>query len=175
MPASSDGRQRQKLRRAGSAADRLRKQASGILLRAIEEASHAGFSQREIAAAVGRSQPEVSRLLRASRSQGRGKNAFVPASPRGRVLAERRDEVIRAADARNISNVRVFGSVATGHDTVESDIDLLVDVGEGVGLFSLGALEVELSELLQSSVDVVPAGGLKPRIKEQVLETAVPL
>lgn len=91
------------------------------------------------------------------------------------VLAEHREEVIRAAEARDVSNVRVFGSVVSGRDTAESDIDLLVDVGEAVELFSLGALEVELSELLQSPVDVVPARGLKPRIKDQVLETAVPL
>ena len=175
VPASPEVRQRQKLRSAGRTAGRLRKRASSILIEAIEEAARAGLSQREIAAAVGRSQPEVSRLLRASHRQDRGKSSFTPASPRGRVLAAHRDEVLRAAAARNLSNVRVFGSVASGRDTPESDIDLLVDVGEGVGLFSLGALEVELSDLLSASVDVVPSGGLKPRVREVVLDTAVRL
>lgn len=175
MIADSHAQHRAKLRTAGRTADRLRQQASSVLVNAIKEAASAGLSQREIAKAVGRSQPEVSRLLRVSQRLDRGKRVFVPASRRGRLLAAHRDEVLRAADARNISNVRIFGSVASGHDTDDSDIDLLVDVDEGVGLFALGSLEVELSDLLGTPVDVVPAESLKPRVKQRVLETAVPL
>lgn len=175
MTADAHAQQRAQLRTAGRTVDQLRQQASRVLVNAIKEAASAGLSQREIAKAVGRSQPEVSRLLRVSRHQDRGKQVFVPASRLGHRLAAHRDEVLQAAYARNIFNVRIFGSVASGHDTDDSDIDLLVDVDEGVGLFSLGSLEVELSDLLGTPVDVVPAESLKPRVKQRVLETAVPL
>ncbi|GIG26543.1 nucleotidyltransferase family protein [Cellulomonas denverensis] len=49
-------------------ADRLRAEASRALTRAVRQAADFGWSQRRIAAAIGRSQPEVARLLRATRT-----------------------------------------------------------------------------------------------------------
>lgn len=66
------------------------------------------------------------------------------------------------ARERGATHVRVFGSVARGDDTGDSDIDLLVDLSDDVGLVGLAGLERELAELLESSVDVVPAALLKP-------------
>lgn len=63
--------------------------------------------------------------------------------------------------------MRVFGSVARRDDGPESDIDFLVDLDldAGVGLIKLAGLERELSTLLARPVDVVPADGLKPRVR----------
>jgi predicted nucleotidyltransferase len=76
---------------------------------------------------------------------------------------------------RRAHNVRVFGSVARGDDVPSSDLDLLVDFDEGVGLLDLIGLERELSTLLGVRVDVTPADSLKPRIRDQVLREAVTL
>ena len=64
-------------------AERLRVEARAKLVGAVRRGAAAGMSQREIARAVNRSQPEVARLLR-----------FFPASERGSMLAKRRREVI---------------------------------------------------------------------------------
>ena len=69
----------------------------------------------------------------------------------------------------------MFGSVALGTDTAESDIDLIADIAPGTGLFTLVRLEHELSELLGAEVDVVPAKGLREHLAERVLREAVPL
>ncbi|GAA5152440.1 nucleotidyltransferase [Pseudonocardia eucalypti] len=79
------------------------------------------------------------------------------------------------AERRGARNVRVFGSVARAEDGQESDIDLLVDLDDGVGLISLAGLRRELTELLKVSVDVVPAAMLKPGVRVEVLAEAVPL
>lgn len=76
---------------------------------------------------------------------------------------------------RGASNTRVFGSVARGDDTDASDVDLLVDLDEGVGVVSLAGLRRELAELLGVDVDVVPATTLKPGIRDQVLAEAIAL
>jgi predicted nucleotidyltransferase len=127
-------------------------------------AESARLSQREIAAAIGRSQPEVSRLLH-----------FRGASEAGRQLARNRKKILELAADRGISNIRVFGSVARGTDGPDSDVDLLVDLAAGTGLFSLARLENDLAELLQTRVDVVPARSLREHLAEQVLSEAVPL
>src|SRR6478752_3056709 len=49
---------------AATRADRLRAEASRALVLAARQAADLGWSQRRIAAALGRSQPEVARLLR---------------------------------------------------------------------------------------------------------------
>ena len=46
----------------------------------------------------------------------------------GRHIREHRDEILRVASLHGASNVLLFGSVARGEDTPESDVDLLVDV-----------------------------------------------
>ena len=43
-------------------------------------------------------------------------------------IRERRDEILRVAASHGAGNVRLFGLVARGDDTLESDIDILVDV-----------------------------------------------
>lgn len=99
----------------------------------------------------------------------------LPDTPLGRRLRQRRKAIEAAAGRRRARNVRVFGSVARGEDTEASDVDLLVDLDEGVGLLGLIGLERELRDLLGVDVDVVPADSLKPRLREQVLGEAVPL
>jgi hypothetical protein len=69
----------------------------------------------------------------------------------------------------------VFGSVARGEETGSSDVDLLVDMGEGSSLLHQVRLRRELSELLDVDVDVVKAGGLLERDEETILAQAVPL
>ncbi|MGI8626567.1 MAG: nucleotidyltransferase family protein [Geodermatophilaceae bacterium] len=75
---------------------------------------------------------------------------------------------METAGRHGAHNLRIFGSVARGEDRADSDIDLLVDLDEGVGLVKLAGLERELSELLGRRVDVVPAEGLKPVVRSKV-------
>jgi uncharacterized protein len=70
------------------------------------------------------------------------------------------------------SNVRLFGSVARGDDGPDSDIDLLVDVQQDVGLFALGRMRTEAERILGTRVDIVPADGLKPDVAQRVLAEA---
>jgi predicted nucleotidyltransferase len=99
----------------------------------------------------------------------------LPDTPMGRRLRRRRGAVLEACDRRGASNVRLFGSVARGEDSDSSDVDLLVDLDERVGMVSLIGLERELSELLGVDVDVVPAGSIKPRLRDAVAAEAIPL
>lgn len=99
----------------------------------------------------------------------------LPDSPLGRRIRQRRKAVIEAVGRRQARNVRVFGSVARGEDTANSDIDLLVDLNDGVDLLDLIGLERELRERLGVDVDVVPADTLKPRMRALVLSEAIPL
>jgi len=99
----------------------------------------------------------------------------LPDTPLGRRLRRHRRAVIELAARRGARNVRVFGSVARGQDTAASDVDLLVDLDDGVSLIGLEGLRRELAELLRTEVDVVPASTLKSGTQEEILDEAITL
>ncbi len=95
--------------------------------------------------------------------------------PLGRRLRQRRRAVLAAASAHGITNVRVFGSVARGDDRPDSDIDLLADLPDGIGLIGLGHARSELERILDARVDLVPATDLKPDVAARAIADLVPL
>jgi len=88
---------------------------------------------------------------------------------------EKRAEILDRAERHGCRNVRVFGSVATGENRPDSDIDFLVDLDQDRGLLDLGGLLWDLHDLLGVEVDVVETGGIHPYIRDRVLAEAVPL
>ena len=96
-------------------------------------------------------------------------------STRRQSVERNRVRLQRALRALGARNVRLFGSVARGDDGPESDVDLLVDIEPGVGLFALGRMRSEAERILGISVDVVPANSLKPDVAERVLAEAISL
>jgi predicted nucleotidyltransferase len=70
-----------------------------------------------------------------------------------RTLAERRSEILALAEQCRTAEVRVFGSVARGDSTEDSDVDFLVKPKGGCSLFDLGGLLEDLQDLLGCRVD----------------------
>jgi uncharacterized protein len=87
----------------------------------------------------------------------------------------RRQEIIAVADRYGASNLRLFGSVARGDATKDSDVDLLVQFEPGRSLLDQGGLLMELRELLGVDVDIISEGALTGRFGERVRREAVPL
>jgi uncharacterized protein len=91
------------------------------------------------------------------------------------LLAEKRDEILRLARRRGVSNVRIFGSISRGDGGPASDFDFLAELEPGYTLVDLGGLQMDLQELLGRKVDVVEPAGLHPLIRERILAEAVPV
>jgi len=90
-------------------------------------------------------------------------------------LKDKREEILRIAEKYGARNVRVFGSVARGEARPDSDVDFLIDMEPGHGYFDLAGLMIDLEDLLGCKVDVGTARSLKERIRDGVLQEAVPL
>jgi predicted nucleotidyltransferase len=88
------------------------------------------------------------------------------------LVRERRSDILRVAEQHGASNVRLFGSVARGEADESSDIDLLVDLEPGRSLLDHAALILELEELLGRKVDIATERGLRPVIRQRVLQDA---
>ena len=83
-----------------------------------------------------------------------------------------REEIRRIVHAHKAENPRVFGSVATGTDDDESDLDLLIDPLDGMSLIDLNVMANELESLLHREVDVVTARSLNARYRDRILAEA---
>ncbi len=66
-----------------------------------------------------------------------------------------------------VKKAYLFGSIARGEETENSDIDLLVELDylNGANYFLFFDMQAELSKLLNKKVDLVSANGLSRFIK----------
>lgn len=81
-----------------------------------------------------------------------------------RALVEAHSDEVKAIAARYGSpRIAIFGSVARGDESTDSDIDFLSDFEPGRSLFDLMRMEDDLIALLGHGVDVVEVKALKRR------------
>jgi predicted nucleotidyltransferase len=92
-------------------------------------------------------------------------------------LRARRDEIIAIADKHGAFNVRVFGSIARGEATPESDVDILVATRDGVSMFDLVGLWLDLQDLLGREVSLITDNDdpNRERFMKRVRKDAMPL
>ena len=59
-----------------------------------------------------------------------------------------------------INKVFIFGSVARGESSKQSDIDFLVEMQDGASMLGVGGFSYEVEQLLGIFVDVIPTSVL---------------
>lgn len=138
--------------------------ARAELVRAVRNAAAHGMTQSQIAQQIGRSQPEVSRLLR-----------FHGTSPMARNVRRNAGHIRQLVAEAGGTRVRVFGSVAAGEDRPGSDVDLLFVMNQPLSLMQLGRLEQQVADLLGAPVDLVPESALRVDLRERVCSESVAL
>jgi uncharacterized protein len=72
-----------------------------------------------------------------------------------------------------VKEIGIFGSFVTGEFKETSDVDILVEFWEPVGLIKFVKLKNYLSDLLGVYVDLVMKRALKPRISRRILAEVV--
>jgi predicted nucleotidyltransferase len=72
-----------------------------------------------------------------------------------------------------VKTIGVFGSYVRGEQKGKSDVDVLVEFEEPIGLFEFMDLEMYLSNLLGTKVDLVSKKALKPHIGEHILKEVI--
>lgn len=82
---------------------------------------------------------------------------------------------MRLAEENRAYNVRVFGSIARGEATPESDVDLLVSFRENATILDAVGLWQELQELLARNVSLVGDEDRDTRLMRRIRKDAVTL
>ena len=165
----------------------------GELLRSCRTAS--GLTQSELAERAGTSQPAIARYEHGDTSptirtldrilRACDRDLRISAEPRpreplsgriGRQVVAHRDAILKLAELAGARNLRVFGSVARGDESPDSDLDLLAEFPvDELGLMSLAGLGSEIEELLDVAVDVTTDELLGEHVAAEVAREAVNL
>ena len=74
---------------------------------------------------------------------------------------------------RGVASLDLFGSVAREQATDASDVDLLASFDRPISLFEFIDLKLYLETILDAHVDLVTRTGLKPRLRDRILDEAV--
>ena len=93
---------------------------------------------------------------------------------REHVIATLREHEAELKSA-GIVSLSLFGSVARGEQTAQSDVDLLADFDKSkrYTLLTMGRLENRLADLLGTKVDLSSAEWMKESVRKQALREAV--
>ena len=163
----------------------LRRARVGARVSQAELAFRAGVVQSVISAyEAGRRQPSLPTLARLIDAAGYDLVIDIQqqppglsrlSGPVGRQVRRQRRDLVATAAAHDVTNLRVFGSVARGEDQPDSDVDLLVDVPPDMGLLGLGRVQADLEAILGTKVDLVPASDLKPAVRARAERDLVAL
>ena len=81
-------------------------------------------------------------------------------------IQEKVNPILRSYRVRKAS---VFGSVARGEDAVDSDVDMLVEFGEPIGMVGYVRFIRQLEESLQKKVDVVTEKSVNKFIRPYIM------
>lgn len=88
-------------------------------------------------------------------------------------------QILALADQQGVENIRVFGSVARGEQTESSDVDFLIKMRAGCGLWEISGLLWRLEDLLKTDVQLVDEKSViknaYPDEREHIFNEAVPL
>lgn len=90
-------------------------------------------------------------------------------------LRSQRNTINALAAQNGAKNVRVFGSYATGLETPNSDLDLLVDLEPGRDLLDLIGFKQAVEQALGVKTDVLTEVALSPYLRQRILAEARPL
>ncbi len=93
-------------------------------------------------------------------------------SKKNRKLEQLKPKIIKILKNKGIKKAGIFGSFARGEQTKKSDIDILIEPVEGMGLEFFG-LHLELEEKLGIKVDLLSYRGINPHLKDYILKDEV--
>ena len=86
------------------------------------------------------------------------------------VLRKHKEELYKKYKVKEIG---IFGSIIRGEQRKRSDIDILVEFEEVPDLLKFIEIERYLTRILKKKVDLVRKEGIRPELKDIILEEVV--
>jgi predicted nucleotidyltransferase len=90
-----------------------------------------------------------------------------------KAIDEIKSVVLPILRRHGVTRAGIFGSCARGDMTIDSDIDILVEISSDIGLLDYIRIKLEIEEALGQEVDLVEYDTIKPLLKDRILSEQV--
>ncbi len=81
---------------------------------------------------------------------------------------EIKELLVKELKKEGVIKAALFGSIARGEQSQDSDIDIIVQFEEGKSLLDLAGLKVKLEEIFKKKVDVITYNSIHPQLKKYI-------
>jgi len=88
-------------------------------------------------------------------------------------LEEIKRKLIPILRKNKVTKAGIFGSYARGEQSRKSDVDILIEINDSVGLIEFIKLKMTIQELLRKKVDLVEYDTIRPEIRENIIKDEV--
>jgi predicted nucleotidyltransferase len=82
-------------------------------------------------------------------------------------------KIVKILRKNDVAKAGLFGSYARGEDKKNSDIDILVELDEGLNLLDYIRIKHELEDETGKNIDLVEYSTIKPIIRDQILSEEI--
>ncbi len=81
-----------------------------------------------------------------------------------------KETVVPILKRHNVKRASLFGSIVSGNYTDKSDIDILVELDDGLSLLDFIDIKLEIEDATKRKVDLVEYANIKPSLKKYILK-----
>lgn len=92
-----------------------------------------------------------------------------------RRLEELKERLVPILKRCGVKRASLFGSYVRDEAKEDSDIDILVELDDYVGLFDFIGLKLEIEDVIRKKVDLVEFCTIKPAFRDRILKEQVVL
>lgn len=86
-----------------------------------------------------------------------------------------KEKIVPLLKENKVTKAGIFGSYARGEQHKKSDVDILVEVGNSIGLLEFISIKLLLEKKLKRKVDLVEYEGIRKELKKNILEEEIPI
>lgn len=90
-------------------------------------------------------------------------------------IADIKQKAVPILKEAGVTRSSLFGSYVRGENREDSDLDMLVEVPRGTGLFAFIHLKRKLEEALKRKVDLVTYKSIDPILRDSILSEQQPI
>lgn len=74
-----------------------------------------------------------------------------------------------------ITKAGIFGSYARGEQNKKSDVDILIEVGDDLGLIGFISLKMLIEKAISKKIDLVEYDAIRKELREVILNEEIPI
>ena len=84
-------------------------------------------------------------------------------------------KILPVLKKQKVTKAGIFGSYARGEQTAKSDVDILVEINQNIGLIGLISLKMRIENAIKKKIDLVEYESIREELKEVILSEEIPI